>query len=101
MKMKSGFKRKESILLTLTRTLIGLKLRLVPSEQRELLRSLRESPMTFPEETVKETILRLVHLTPSIYLEEIFQRLGDHDRDAIDELGTVLQIAEAPSLSFA
>jgi hypothetical protein len=101
MKIKSGFKRKESILLTLTRTLIGLKLRLIPSEHRELLRSLREQPVVFPEDMVKETILRLVHLTPNIYLEELFQRLADQDREAIAELGTVLQIAEASNLSFA
>ena len=101
MKTKSGLRGKESILLTLTRTLIGLKLQLIPSQHKELLRSLRDNPTRYPEELIKEAILRLVHLTPTVYLEEIFQRISDRENTAVEELGTILQIGESSSLSFA
>lgn len=100
-KMFAGPKLKESILLTLTKTLIGLKLRMIPTRHRETVRCLRERAAIHSQEAVREVILKLVHLTPSVYLEELFQRLEGHDRDAEEELSTVLQIAESQQLAFA
>ena len=90
---------KQAMLLTLTRTLVELKLRMIPSQHKELLRRLREQKSAVPEDAVKEVILKLVHLTPSVYLEELYQRLADSDQSAMLELGTVLQVVEQPHLA--
>lgn len=103
MKSKSGVLKgsKDTMLLSLTRTLIGLKLRLIPSQHKEVLRSIRKEEPGFTERAVKGVILRMVHLTPTVYLTEIFQRLDDGDQSAIEELGLVVQIAESSNLSIA
>jgi hypothetical protein len=96
--MKSS---QNSILLSLTRTLVGLKLRLIPSRHKEVLLALRKEPRAYPEEILKESILRLVHLTPTVYLEEVYQRLNDGEASAVDDLGAILQIAESPNVNLA
>jgi tetratricopeptide (TPR) repeat protein len=93
-------KNKRSVLLNLIRTLIGLKLKIAPTQHKELARRLRETQWALQGSVVKQAILKLIHLTPIVYLEQIFQRLDSNDayQQASDELTAVVQIAESPEL---
>lgn len=82
------------LLLDLTRTLVGLKLRSLTGEMTELVRSLKGKCVVYEESLMREIIVKVVHLTPTVYLEEVFQRIGDGDDDAMRELGAVLQLIE-------
>jgi hypothetical protein len=92
---------KESILLTLTKTLINLKLRLAPMKYKEYLKQQRLEEDLPCQQTMKDCIVRLVHLTPSVYLEEIFQRIDGDDSDAMNELFALVQLAESQQLCFS
>ncbi|KAG5462622.1 MAG: hypothetical protein BJ554DRAFT_4386, partial [Olpidium bornovanus] len=92
---------KDLALLDLTRTLISLKLRLIPSHLRELLRALRaQENIQYPEELVKDVILRLVHLTPCVLMDNIFQRVEDKEASSVAELAICIQIAEKSDLTL-
>jgi tetratricopeptide (TPR) repeat protein len=101
MTLKKTTRAKESILLTLVRTLIGLKLRLIPAQHKELVQSLRASPEAYTSDAVKDVMMQLIHLSPTVLLEGIFQRLEDQDKQAVSDLGIILNVAESASLTFA
>lgn len=89
---------KQIMLLTLTRTIVDLKLRMASSGQKEIVRKLREQNSVQPEFIVREVIMKLIHLSPSVYLEEMLQRIDDGDPSGSQEMKTVLQIVERPDV---
>ncbi|KAI3636260.1 hypothetical protein MIR68_005612 [Amoeboaphelidium protococcarum] len=94
---------KDAMLLTLTKTLVGLKIRLIPSRHSQLLESIREqsSEDVIQDSLLKEVVIKLIHLSPTIYLEQLFQKLDQpEDRDdAIEELTAVLQVVEKQDIN--
>lgn len=86
--------------LDLTRTIVSLKFRLLPREHQEILKSARQAHTQHPEQAVKEVILRLVHLTPTVYVDDLFARNIDGDEDAMMELEIVTQLVENDSLAL-
>ena len=88
-----------NILLDTTRTLVTLKMRAFAQDKREIVRILKTQNVVYEEHTVKEAILKLVHLTPTVFLEEIFQRISDGDEDALVELGAAMQVIESSKIS--
>jgi len=101
LKSRKDFGKQNVALLTLIRTLIGLKFKLFNTRQREILRSVRQSDKVYSQESVKDVILKLVHLTPVIVIDEILQKLEDKDESSINELGIIVQIAESDDITFA
>jgi tetratricopeptide (TPR) repeat protein len=101
LKSRKDFGKQNVALLTLIRTLIGLKFKLFNTRQREILRSVRQSDKVYSQESVKDVILKLVHLTPVIVIDEILQKLEDNDENSINELGIIVQIAESDDITFA
>jgi tetratricopeptide (TPR) repeat protein len=90
---------RKDVLLSLTKTIVGLKLKLIPGQHRQLLRYIREKKQVYDNEFAQSSLLKLLHLTPSVYLEDIFQRL-DADKTASKELAVVIQIAESVKSSL-
>jgi len=101
LKSRKDFGKQNVALLTLIRTLIGLKFKLFNTRQREILRNVRQSEKVYSQESVKDVILKLVHLTPVIVIDEILQKLEDNDENSINELGIIVQIAESDDITFA
>jgi len=101
LKSRKDFGKQNVALLTLIRTLIGLKFKLFNTRQREILRQVRQSDKVYSQESVKDVILKLVHLTPVIVIDEILQKLEDKDENSINELGIIVQIAESDDITFA
>lgn len=93
-------KSKQSVLLNLIRTLIILKIKIVPTQHKELIRRIRESTQSLDGSVVRQAILKLIHLTPVVYLEQIFQQLNlaEVSQQTYDELATVVQISESPEI---
>ncbi|KAI9139390.1 clustered mitochondria-domain-containing protein [Paraphysoderma sedebokerense] len=106
---------KTNQLLMLTRQMISLKFKILQNHQKELLRAARyalESTAEDREEqqadrekyeelTVKDVILKLVHLTPIVYLEDVLARINDGEEEANFELKIIVQIVESNSISIA
>ncbi|ORX60851.1 PH-domain-containing protein [Piromyces finnis] len=101
LKSRKDFGKQNVALLTLIRTLIGLKFKLFNTRQREILRNVRQSDKVYSQESVRDVILKLVHLTPVIVIDEILQKLEDKDESSINELGIIVQIAESEDITFA
>jgi len=101
LKSRKDFGKQNVALLTLIRTLIGLKFKLFNTRQREILRSVRQSEKVYSQESVRDVILKLVHLTPVIVIDEILQKLEDKDENSINELGIIVQITESDDITFS
>lgn len=91
-------------IMELTKTLIKLKLRLASGRQQEVLNGLPEK-LVAPANAVKEVIVKLVHLTPIVYMNELFQRVDDSDNgerlidsSTISELHIIVQLASKKQL---
>ncbi|KAI8588718.1 hypothetical protein BDZ88DRAFT_177724 [Geranomyces variabilis] len=86
-----------SLLHSLTRQIISLKLRLVDSPQhREIVRTLRAQNRDKVLSTgeARGVVLRLAAVSPSVYLDNVMGRIEEGDGSAIDELGVVLMLTE-------
>ena len=96
-----------ALLHTLTRKIVGLKLALVDNpKHRECIRTLRQLDSEYEEESMdpaeaKSVILRLAAVSPSVYLDGIFQRIDDNDAAAVDELKIVLMLTEQEIVGMA
>lgn len=87
-------------LLDLVRIIARLKFRVLNRVHQEALRTARQTEKHFPEDAVKDVILKLVHLTPTVYIDEVLQRVDDQDDAACDELGIVVQLVESENLAL-
>ncbi|KAJ3161299.1 hypothetical protein HDU86_007081 [Geranomyces michiganensis] len=86
-----------SLLHSLTRQIISLKLRLVDSPQhREIVRTLRAQnrDKVLSAGEARGVVLRLAAVSPSVYLDNVMGRIEEGDGSAIDELGVVLMLTE-------
>lgn len=100
-----------SLLHNLTKEIVSLKLALVDSpKHREVIRSLRGVLVTAndcPEDTIidpaeaKGVIVRLAAVSPSIYLDGIFQRIDDNDEAAMEELKVLLLLTEHETVGLS
>ena len=82
-------------IMRLTRVMCRLKFRLLSWEHRNVLISTQKAidPVAgFDPEFSKDVILRLVHLSPVAYIDEIFGRIDSRDSLARAELKCVLQL---------
>lgn len=92
---------KQKLLLNLTRTLIFLKLKLTPTSLLPVLGQARDASTAYAQEMVKDVILKLVHLSPSVYLVDVFHRLeSGGDKGAMAEFEIIVQLTERVSLSI-
>ncbi|KXS11135.1 hypothetical protein M427DRAFT_36322 [Gonapodya prolifera JEL478] len=57
-------------------------------------KSLLKDPQKYSEESTKAVFLRMVHVSPSSFLDDVFRRLDDGDSSAEEELGVVLSILD-------
>ena len=85
-------------LMTLTKKIINFKFQLMNPNQKDIVRSLRKNDYQYPQEFLREVIVRLVALTPSSYIDNILSRLEKDDENALNELGAVIQIVEMRSI---
>ena len=85
-------------LMNLTKKIINFKFQLMNPNQKDIVRSLRNSEYQYPQEFLREVIVRLVALTPSSYIDNILSRLEKDDENALNELGAVIQIVEVRSI---
>ncbi|KAJ3320536.1 hypothetical protein HDU93_003498, partial [Gonapodya sp. JEL0774] len=93
---KKSSRKTERIIFDLTRRIITLKLQVITNNQhRDLVRSHQQEPRTYPEETSKDVFMRMVHVSPSSFLDDIFRRLDDGDSSAPEELGVMLSILDS------
>ncbi|KAI8816801.1 translation initiation factor eIF3 subunit 135-domain-containing protein [Fimicolochytrium jonesii] len=86
-----------SLLHTLTRQIISLKLRLIESPQhREIVRMLRANnkDRVLSAHEARGVVLRLAAISPSVYLDGVLGRIEEGDRSAVEELGCVLGLTE-------
>ncbi|KAI8913757.1 translation initiation factor eIF3 subunit 135-domain-containing protein [Powellomyces hirtus] len=86
-----------SLLHSLTRQIISLKLRLVDSPQhREIVRTLRaqNKDKVLSSGEARGVVLRLAAVSPSVYLDGVMGRIEEGDGSAVDELGVVLMLTE-------
>ncbi|KAJ3105540.1 hypothetical protein HDU96_008550 [Phlyctochytrium bullatum] len=97
----------KSILHQVTKKIVGLKLALIESpKQKEAVRTLRAQlaqqdvtgTRTFNNALAKDVILRIGTVAPSVYLDNLLNRVEDNDISAIEELSTAIQIAEKETL---
>ena len=112
-----------SVLHKVTRKIIVLKLALLESpKHKEIVRTLRlaanrnsgvdedqASPSgneslemsVFDPEMVREVIIKVAAVSPSIYLDGLLSRIDDEDATAEEELAIVIHIAESETLGLA
>jgi tetratricopeptide (TPR) repeat protein len=91
-------KSTQSVLLRIIRTLISLKLKLIPQKYRDLVDKLRSSSPVYSEEQVKDVIVRLIHLSPTMFIEDLFHKLDE--KECVWDLGICIQIAENSNLIY-
>lgn len=89
-----------SILLSVVRTIIGLKLKLVPVHLQARLRTIRSQPNQYTEKRLKDAVLLLVQLSPNVYLDDVLQRMDHQEAMAMAEFEMIVQIAESPVLQL-
>ena len=113
-----------SILHKVTRKIVALKLALLESpKHKEIVRTLRvaacrssgadeEIKMSgtgneglemnvFEPEMVREVIIKVAAVSPSVYLDGLLSRIDDEDATAEEELAIVIHIAESETLGLA
>ncbi|KAL7750789.1 hypothetical protein RI367_003746 [Sorochytrium milnesiophthora] len=93
---------KNTLLLTLTRNMLVLKFKLLPAHHAAHIRTARlkyQQAARFTEDNVRDVVVRLVHLTPIVCLEEMLQRADDGDIDALDDLAILVQVVESKKMT--
>lgn len=107
-----------SLLHKITKEIVTMKLDLIESpKHRECVRQLRsrraaaaiavanglesDSQWTFNAEDARAAILRMAAVSPSVYLDDILQRIDLDDESAVEELGIVLTLTESETLGIA
>lgn len=94
----------KNLLHKLTKDIVQMKLQLVESpKHKECIRSLRSQKsdisMNFDVEDARNTILKMAAVTPSVYLDDVLQRIGHGDSSAVEELGMVIILTETETVS--
>ena len=98
---KSDMQQYQDTLLQLTRQMLSLKFSIIPNKYKEVLRAARQNTNPFTEEAIKETIMRLVHITPNAYLAELYNRIDSKEPDVFEEFAIVVNLAESQSMDVA
>jgi tetratricopeptide (TPR) repeat protein len=106
-----------TLLHKITKQIVTMKLALIESpKHRECVRQLRArraavaaaiangdettESWSFNAEDARSAILRMAAVSPSVYLDDILQRIDHDDESAVDELGIVLTLTESETLGI-
>ncbi len=95
----------KNLMHRLTKEIVSMKLALVdvPS-QKECIRmqrfKLQSNNGDFDSDDAKEIIVRMAAVTPSVYLDDVLQRIGLGDESAIHELGLILILTESETVGM-
>ncbi|KAI9179219.1 hypothetical protein H9P43_005882 [Blastocladiella emersonii ATCC 22665] len=85
-------------LLALARTLVALKLRVLPPHHQGHVRSARQkvarSGAAGTGDAMRDVMARLVGLTPAVFVDECLVRADDGDGEAVEELAVVVQLVD-------
>jgi tetratricopeptide (TPR) repeat protein len=94
-----------TMLHKIMREIISMKLTILESQRhRECIRTLRAASSAgsaFDAKDAKDAIVRMAAVSPSIYLDDIFQRIDHEDQIAMKELKLVLTLTENETLGIA
>jgi hypothetical protein len=100
----------KNLLHRLTKEIVRMKLDLVEDPKlRECIRTLRqrrtemlasEHPNPFEAEDARSTIMKMAAVTPSVYLDDILQRISHGDDSAVEELFMVIILTESETVGF-
>ncbi|KNE63740.1 hypothetical protein AMAG_08823 [Allomyces macrogynus ATCC 38327] len=92
---------KNALLLALTRTILVLKFRTLVPDQLGQVRAARQRVAKAPALQVRDVMVRLVGLTPVVFLEDCLARISDGDREAFEELVLVVQLVDRDQVNAA
>ncbi|KAJ3097235.1 hypothetical protein HDU97_005059 [Phlyctochytrium planicorne] len=91
-----------SILHKLTKQIVALKLTLLDSPRhKEVVRNLRAAAAAgkeYDSASMRDVVLRMAAVSPSIYLDGVMARIDDEDASAVDELAIALFLTERETL---
>lgn len=102
----------KNLMHKLTKDIVSMKLALVESPMhRECIRGLRLKKLeiqrgkvdfesVFDAEDARNTIVKMAAVTPSVYLDDILQRIGHGDDSAVEELGMVIILTESETVGM-
>ncbi|KAI9205234.1 clustered mitochondria-domain-containing protein [Polychytrium aggregatum] len=92
----------KNLLHVLIRQIVALKLKLVENpHHKEVVRNLRMNPHAVETGEARGVILQLAAVSPSVYLDGVFQRIDDDDECAVQELAIVLALTEKETVGLA
>lgn len=102
----------KNLLHKLTKEIVAMKLALIENpKQKECIRTLRArrvqmfqegvSDDSFDPEDARETVRRMAAVTPSVYLDDVLQRVSHGDESAVHELSLVLILTESETVGIA
>jgi hypothetical protein len=87
-------------LLSLTRTIIALKMKLFTSKEQEECQRITQSGLDVSQQRMKETVLKLVNLTPTVYIDDVLRRVEERDEHARQEMAAIVMLSTSDKLSF-
>ncbi|KAJ3365891.1 hypothetical protein HDU91_002046 [Kappamyces sp. JEL0680] len=94
----------KNLLHRLTKEIVAMKLALVEvPAQKECIRMLRAKLAAtddFDDEDAKSIVLRMAAVTPSVYLDDVLQRISLGDECGVHELGLILILTESETVGI-
>jgi tetratricopeptide (TPR) repeat protein len=100
----------KNLMHKLTKDIVKMKLDLVEDPKlKECIRTLRQRrfemlessfPNQFDAEDARGTIMKMASVTPSVYLDDVLQRLCQGDDSAVEELFMVIILTESETVGF-
>lgn len=102
----------KNLLHRLTKDIVGMKLALIDAPaQKECIRMLRMkrsqgtlehgNALAFDPEEARAIIMKMAAVTPSVYLDDVMQRVSEGDDTAVYELGVVLVLTESETVGLS
>jgi tetratricopeptide (TPR) repeat protein len=96
-------KKAHEDIMGLIRQIVDLKLKLASSNLKETIRLTRVQALKkgYPAQDIKDVILKLIHLTPSVFIDGIFQRLQQGESCGAQDLSILLQLVESSNINIS
>jgi hypothetical protein len=73
-------------------------IRTLRQKRQEMLES--DAPNPFDAEDARTTIMKMASVTPSVYLDDVIQRICHGDETAVEELFMVIILTESETVGF-